>query len=348
MAEWRVYVEFRRWRVYCPWCRSVFVEQLDWLAENPRYTQRFALHVGKLCRDMTNRAVADMERLHHTTVKTLDKIYMAEQFKRAPMPSPRAIGIDEIAIRKGHDYRIVVSDLDRARPIWVGGKGRKEEDLDLFFAALGLKKSAAIQIAVMDMWRAFHNSTTRNAPQARIVFDKFHIISHLGAALDEVRRSEYRRLTGKGRSFIKGQRYTLLSNPENLSLEGRRSLKKLLKVNRRLHTAYLLKESFGQLWNYQREANARAFFERWKQSLKWQRLKPYEKFAAMVETHWAGIASYCTEGDKVSLGLVEGLNNKIKVLQRRAYGYRDEDYLKLKIIAAFLPPLPRNASKGPL
>ncbi len=326
----------------------MFVEQLDWLAENPRYTQRFALHVGKLCRDMTNKAVGEMERLHHTTVKNLDKLYMAQQLKLAPMPVPRAIGVDEIAIRKGHEYRIVVSDMDRKRPIWVGGKGRKEEDLDLFFAALGKGKSAAIKIAVMDMWRPFRNSTARNAPQARIVFDKFHIISHLGDALDEVRRSEYRRLTGNGRKFIKGQRYTLLSNPENLSLEGRRSLKKLLKVNRRLHTAYLLKESFGQLWDYRREASARAFFERWKQSLKWQRLKPYEKFAAMIEKHWAGIASYCTEDNKVSLGLVEGLNNKIKVLQRRAYGYRDEDYLKLKIIAAFLPPLPKNASRGPL
>ena len=348
MADWRVYIEFQRWRVYCPRCRSVFVEQLDWLAQNPRYTRRFALHVGKLCRDMTNKAVAEIERLHHTTVKDLDKLYMAQQLKRTPMPAPRAIGVDEIAIRKGHEYRIVVSDLDQARPIWVGGKGRKEVDLDLFFAALGAKKSASIKIAVMDMWKAFHNSTTRNAPQANIIFDKFHIISHLGEALDEVRRSEYRRLTGKSRSFIKGQRYTLLSNPENLSLEGRRSLKKLLKVNRRLHTAYLLKESFGQLWDYNSETHAQAFFERWKQSLKWQRLKPYEKFAAMIDRHWSGIAAYCNPENKVSLGLVEGLNNKIKVLQRRAYGYRDEDYLKLKIVAAFLPSLPRNASRGPL
>ena len=211
----------------------------------PRHTQRFALHVGRLCREMTNKAVGEIERLHHTTVKDLDKLYMAEQLKRSPMPAPRAVGIDEIAIRKGHNYRIVVSDLDQARPIWIGGKGRTEADLDLFFAALGARKSASIKIVVMDTWRAFHNSTTRNVPRARNIFDKFHIISHLGEALDEVRRSEYRRLTGKSRSFIKGQRYTLLSNPENLTLEGRRSLKKLLKANRRLNTAYLLKESFG-------------------------------------------------------------------------------------------------------
>jgi len=173
-------------------------------------------------------------------------------------------------------------------------------------------------------------------------------VRHLGDTLDAVRRSEYRRLAAKDRAFIKGQRYTLLSHREHLSLDGRRSLAKLLEANKRLHTAYLLKESFGQLWSYQTEGGARAFFTRWKQSLKWQRLTPYEKFAAMIDRHWDGIASYCHPENKVSLGLVEGLNNKIRVLQRRAYGYRDEEYLKLKIVAAFLPPLTRSAEKDPL
>ena len=348
VAGFRLFVEFERWRVYCPRCRGVFVEQLDWLAKNPRYTQRYALHVGALCREMTIKAVAEAERLHHSTVKDLDKLYMQQQVARAGMPAPRAIGIDEIAIRKGHDYRIVVSDLERGRPIWFGGKGRTEQDTDLFFAALGKGKTKRIQIVAMDMWKAFRASVVRNAPQARIVFDKFHIIRHLSDALDEIRRSEFRRLSGKDRSFIKGQRYTLLSNPENLTLDGRRSLRKLLKANKRLNTAYLLKESFGQLWDFRRPESARAFFERWRDSLKWQRLAPYEKFAKLVDRHWDGIASYCEPENKVSLGMVEGLNNKIRVLQRRAYGYRDEEYLGLKIVAAFLPPLPKSGSRGPL
>jgi len=306
------------------------------------------MHVGALCREMTNAAVAQAERLHNSTVKDLDRIYMQQQVARAGLPAPRAIGVDEIAIRKGHDYRIVVSDLDRRRPIWVGGKGRTEADMDLFFATLGTKKTARIQLAAMDMWKPFRASLMRHAPHARVIFDKFHIVRHLGDALDEVRRREYRRLAAKDRVFIKGQRYTLLSHRENLSLDGRRSLAKLLKANKRLNTAYLLKESFGQLWDYQTESGARAFFTRWKQSLKWQRLTPYEKFTAMIDRHWDGIASYCHPENKVSLGLVEGLNNKIRVLQRRAYGYRDEDYLKLKIVAAFLPPLTRSAEKDPL
>lgn len=323
---------------------AVVVEQLDWLAKNPRHTQRFAMHVGALCREMTNKAVAELEHLHVDTVKDLDKIYMRLQTTEAGSPSPRVIGVDEISIRKGHNYRIVVSDLDLDRPIWVGGQGRKEEDLNSFFEEIGASKSKSIELAAMDMWKPFRNSLTRNAPQARIVFDKFHIMRHLSEALDDVRRSEYSRLVGKDRSYIKGQRYTLLSHRENLTIEGRQSLRKLLKANRRLNVAYLLKESFGQLWDYQTEGWARRFFENWRASLKWQRLKPYEKFARMIDRHWDGIASYCHPENKCSLGMVEGLNNKIRVLQRRAYGYRDEEYLKLKIVAAFLPALGR--SKG--
>ena len=161
----------------------------------------------------------------------------------------------------------------------------------------------------------------------------------LGDALDEVRKSEYRRLSGQDRSYIKGQKYTLLSHRENLTLEGKKSLKLLLAANKRLNTAYLLKETFGQLWDYKNEAWARRFFENWRASLKWQRLEPYEKFAEMIDRHWDGIAAYCKPENKVSLGFVEGLNNKIRVFQRRAYGLRDEEYLRLKVLSCMLPRL---------
>lgn len=249
VAGWVVYLEFERWRVRCSGCGGVHVERLDWLAQNPRYTERFALHVGRLCTSMGNKAVAELERLHDSTVKDLSKLYMQEQVRRA---------------------------------------GRLK-----------------------------------------------------------VRRDEYRRLQGKDRSWIKGQRYTLLSAQENLTLEGRQALRKLLAANRRLNTAYLLKESFGQLWSYRTERGARAFFERWKQSLRWQRLGPYRKFADMIERHWDGIAAYCRPENKVSLRMVEGLNDKIRVIQRSAYGYRDEEYLRLKVIASFLPPLPETARLHP-
>jgi transposase len=208
-----------------------------------------------------------------------------------------------------------------------------------FYAWLGKRKSVRIRLAVMDMWKPFRLATAAYAPQAAILFDKFHVMRHLGEALDHVRKSEYRRLAGRDRRYIKGQKYTLLSRKENLTLDGRKALKALLSANKRLNTAYVLKESFGQLWSYEREGWARRFFENWRASLKWQRLKPYEKFAEMIDRHWGGIAAYCLPENKVSLGFVEGLNNKIKVIQRRAYGLRNEEYLRLKILTCMLPAL---------
>lgn len=119
-----------------------------------------------------------------------------------------------------------------------------------FYDLLGEKKSRGICLAVINVWKPYRNATTARAPQAAVLFDKFHILRHLGEALKQVRKAEYARLTGKDRRFIKGQKYTLLSHRENLTLEGRRSLKLLLAANKRLNTAYLLKESFGQLWSY--------------------------------------------------------------------------------------------------
>ena len=316
-------------------------ERLDWLADNPFYTKRFAFFVGRRCRAATIKDVAQETCLDWKTVKDLDTQYMREQLRRAGTPAPEVIGVDEISIRKGHSYRIVVSDLVRRRPIWFGGKDRSEASMDEFFQWLGPNKSRKIRLAVMDMWKAFRNSTLKeaHAPQASILFDKFHVIRHLGEALDAVRKSEYARLTGKDRRFIKGQKYTLLSRRENLTTTGRRSLKTLLNANKRLNTAYVLKEAFGQLWDYQTEGWARRFFENWRDSLKWQRLKPYEKFARMIDRHWDGIAAYCKPENKVALGFVEGLNNKIRVIQRRSYGLRDEAYLRLKVLTCMLPPI---------
>jgi len=311
-------------------------EKLDWLADNPFYTKRFSFFVGRRCRAMTIQDVAKETRLDWHTIKELEKQYMREQLRRTGAPAPKVIGIDEISIRKGHTYRIIVSDLIRRRPIWFGGADRSEESMDLFYKSLGPKKAKKIRLAVMDMWKAFEKSAKKNVPQAAILYDKFHVMRHLGEAMDTVRKKEYGRLAGRDRSFIKGQKYTLLSRKENLDLSGRQSLRKLLRANKRLNTAYLLKETFGQLWSYETEGWARRFFDNWKASLKWQRLKPYEEFAEMIERHWEGIAAYCHPENKVALGFVEGLNNKIRVIQRRAYGLRDEEYLRLKILTCML------------
>lgn len=259
----RVYLEFEVRRVHCRACAKVMREQLDFLADNPFYTKRFAWFVGRRCRVSTIKDVAEELNLDWQTVKTLEKQYMRAQLAKAGTPGPKAIGIDEISIRKGHTYRIVVSDLIRHRPIWFGGQDRSEKSMAQFYEQLGQKKTRGIRLAVMDMWKPFRNATQAHAPQAAILFDKFH----------------------------------------------------------------------------KSEAWARRFFENWRSSLKWQRLEPYEKFAKMIDRHWDGIAAYCKPENKVSLGFVEGLNNKIRVIQRRSYGLRDEEYLRLKILTCMLPKL---------
>src|SRR5439155_18268128 len=241
-GDTRVYLDVEVRRVACQACDAVKRERLEFLADNPFYTKRFAFYVGRRCRASPISDVAKELRLDWHTVKALEKQYMSEQLRRAGTPGPTVLGLDELSIKKGHTYRIVVSDLVRQRPIWFGGQDRSEASLDEFFAWLGPRKNARIRLAVMDMWKPFRTSTARHAPQASILFDKFHVLRHLGDALDQIRKSEYARLSGRDRRFIKGQKYTLLAHRENLTLDGRRALKTLLAANKRLNTAYVLKE----------------------------------------------------------------------------------------------------------
>ncbi|HEU4585131.1 MAG TPA: transposase, partial [Gemmatimonadaceae bacterium] len=150
-----VYLDFELRRVKCRSCGSVKRERLDWLAANPHYTRRFALYVGKQCRTSPIKEVASDLRLDWHAVKEMEKLYMREQLALSGEVRPRVIGIDEISVRKGHDYRIVVSDLERKLPIWFGGVDRSEESLGLFYAFLGEERSQDIRLAVMDMWKPF-------------------------------------------------------------------------------------------------------------------------------------------------------------------------------------------------
>lgn len=312
-------------------------ETLEWLASSNRFTKRFEIEIGKMCREMSIKRVAALNRLSWDQVRRMEIVYMKSLVaKNPPSKKLRAIGIDEISIKKRHKYAIVVADLEQKRPIWIGMEGRKEEHLDAFFTEIGPKISKKIDIAVMDMWKPFRKSTRTNAPQTQIIYDKFHILNHLNKALDAVRRTEYKRVQGPERKFIKGQRYTLLSNKANLDVKGKNALNLLLKANKRIHKAYLLKETFGQLWNYQTETWCLKFFNNWKEQLKWSRLEPYKKFVTMIEKHWENIVSYCNPENKVSLGFMEGMNNKIRVIQRRAYGLQNQEYFRLKVLTSFL------------
>ena len=295
-----------------------------------------------MCREVSVIRVAAMHNLSWGQVRRLEMIYMKELVDKYPTSKRlRAIGVDEVSIKKGHRYAIVVADMDQQRPIWMSTTlGRDKGHMDAFYKELGDKQCKEIEIAVMDMWKPFRNSLNDNAPQAQIIYDKFHVLGHLNDAIDKVRRQEYKRASEKDRKFIKGQRYTLLSKEANLNLKGQESLKLLLKVNKRLNKAYVMKESFAQLWDYDDPAKARQFFDNWKSQLRWSRLKPYQNFVNLIERHWNGIVSYCDPNHKVSLGFMEGLINKIRVIQRRSYGIQNLEYLKLKIITSFIKDQP--------
>lgn len=338
----RIYLEFEYRRVDCKSCQAVKQEFIPWLSNSKRATQRFAREIGRMCREVSVSRVAAMHNLTWGQVRRLEMVYMKELVKKHP-PSKRlrAIGIDEISIKKGHQYAILVADMDQQRPIWMSTTlGRDKQQMDVFYKELGDKQCKIIKIAVMDMWKPFRNSLIDNAPQSQIIYDKFHVIGHLNDALDKVRRIEYKRASEKDRIFIKGQRYTLLSKEANLNFKGQESLKLLLKANKRLNKAYILKESFGQLWDYNDPIKARKFFDNWKSQLRWSRIKPYKNFIDLIERHWNGIVSYCHPNHKVSLGFMEGLNNKIRVIQRRSFGIRNLEYLKLKIITSFIKDQP--------
>lgn len=335
-----IFLQFEQRRVDCPVCKSVRTERISFLADINRYTDRYAEWIGRQCREKSVKAVSEETGLGWDTVKDLDMIYMKKQLAQYPAAPPRVLGIDELAVGRGQSYRILIHDLESRRPIWMGDeRGRKKEGIDAYYLGLTPADRDGIELAIMDMWPPYKISTEEHCKNARVHYDHFHIAKHLNSAIDDVRRSEYKRLSGEKRNYIKGSRYILLSNRENLDAKGAATLKELLRLNSRLNTAYMLKEEFERIWSYRTEKGARAFFDQWKSSLRWKRLEPLEKFAGLVERHWDGIicGTKITEG--IPMGFVEGMNCKIRAIQKRAYGIRDEEYLRLKILTCTLPKI---------
>ena len=323
----------------CPRTGQATKESIPGLLLTRRFTEALADDIGGYA-DRTS--VLEASRRYNVDYKTalaFEKAYLARKQEGAPAANPTRIGVDEIRLGK-MGWRVVVSDLDAGRPIWIGGKDRSQESFEAFFIWLGEDKYKLIKLCVMDMWRPYRAALKKFCPTADVVFDKFHVVAKMSEAMDAVRRSEYARLNGEQRKFIKGQRFNLLANRGSLSRTGREELAQTFKANRRLYTAYLLKEDFDRLWSYKSEAWMRKFWNSWKEGLKWKRLDPFQKVVRMVESHWEGIVSWCKPENKVPLGFVEGLNSRIRKIQARGYGYTDIDHMDLKILTCMLPEAP--------
>jgi transposase len=222
----------------------------------------------------------------------------------------------------------VVSDLAAGEPIWAGPE-RKKATLDRFFAEyLPARRRRAVKAVCVDMWQPFLESLREHLPTAAIVFDKFHVMRHVNAAVDETRREEFFRQSPHLRAAMRGKRWLLLTRWHNLTAPKRTQLKQALALNRRLFKAYYLKEQIERLWSYSYERAALRFLDEWVKSLRWQRLPAFQKLALTLLTHLDGILAYCRH--KVPFGVVEAINGNLRSLIRRGRGYQDHEYLILK------------------
>jgi transposase len=324
-----------RIRVACPKCGAK-LERLSWLDGYSRVTRRLANSAARLCEVMSVRHVADFYRLAWTTVKRIDFRHLQRTQGAVDLRGVTVIAMDEFALHKGQRYATVVVEPQRKRVLWVG-HGRGREDLRAFFDLLGQEGCKLIQAVVMDMHAAYELEVRLHCPQARIVFDLFHVVAKYGReVIDRVRVDEANRLRAdRGmRRMVKGSRWLLLRNAENVPTEGERiRLRELLAANRALFTVYVLKDDLKTLWRYRHVGYAKRFWEQWYSRAVRSRIAPLRAFARRLKVYLPGILAHCHW--PFGTNLIEGINNRIKVIKRMAYGFRDEAYFFLKIRAAF-------------
>ena len=315
------------YRLRCPRC-GVKAENVPQLPSKAPFSKRFEDAVGEACESAAARRVARQFGISTSTVLAIDLRYLERWSRSRKKPALRNMGADEIHLGKKQKFITVVSNLDAVEPVWFG-QDRKKDTLDEFFEKrLSPFQRSAVQAACVDMWDPFRQSIEQWLPNCRMIYDKFHIMQHANAAVDEVRRAEFFRKGGAAGAGVKGKRWLLLSRWVNLTTQKKRQLNALFALNRRVMKAYLLKESLDRLWSYRYEGAMLRYLKSWIDQLRWQRLKPMEKLADMLVSHLEGILNYCRT--KVKLGVVEAVNGNIKALLRRGRGYRNLNYLLLK------------------
>ena len=325
--EFKTYLITDKHRTDCPTC-GVKIEKLEFADPYSRCTTRFEELVARLCRITSLKQVAELLDLDWKTVKAIDKKYLEEQFAIPDYDGLRLLAVDEIASHKGHNYFTVVMDLERTRVVWVG-KTRAQETLDQFFKELGPERSKKIEAVACDMWDPFIASIKDNAPQAKIVFDKFHVIKNYSKVIDKVRNIEFKKAAEEKKEAIKGTKYLLLKNRDKLEKDQKEQLKTLLELNENINIAYMLKDDLKGVWKYKSRGWANKCLDSWISTAIASNIKPLMKFAQTLDNYRYGIINHCYY--PIDTGKLEGMNNKIKVIKRIAYGFHDDDYFILKI-----------------
>jgi transposase len=334
LFEHRVELRVPRVRVACPHCGPK-LEQLSWLAAYARVTARLAESVGRLCAVMAIRHVAHYFALNWKTVKALDRQHLERTLGPVDLDGIEVIALDEFAIQKGHRYATVIVEPTRKRVLWVG-RGRGRADVRPFFTCLGPARCQQLRAAVMDMNASYELEVRRHCPNAVVVFDLFHVVAKYGReVLDRVRVDCANELRGdrRGRRVVKGARWLLLKNRDSLRAGEDVQLEELLAANHDLFVVYVLRDALKDLWRYRHAGYAARAWRRWYQQALHSGIEPLIRFAQRLQPYLPGILAHCRW--PLGTNLVEGINNKIKVIKRMAYGFRDDAYFFLKIRAAF-------------
>lgn len=318
-------------RVWCPRCDVVRQVPLGFAEPRVQHTKAFERYVLELSRHMTIRDVAWHLGVGWDVVKGIQKEYLHQHFLKPRLKDLKLLAIDEISVGHGQRYLTVVLDLESGAVVFVG-EGKGSEALGPFWRRLRASR-ARIRAVAMDMSQAYVRAVTDNLDDATIVFDHFHVIQLFNRKLSDLRRSLYHDATMGQKKVLKGSRWLLLKNPENLDKKRneKRRLQEALKINEPLAMSYYLKEDLRQLWAQPGKRKAGVFLTDWCRRAKASGISILVQFAELLAAHRRGILAWYNF--PISTGPLEGTNNKIKTMQRQAYGFRDREFFMLKIYA---------------
>jgi transposase len=303
--------------VDCRRC-GIKVEHVPWAAADRRFTSVLEEMVAYLATATARTVVRDLMGINWRTVGSIVERIVDERLDATRLHGLRDIGIDEFSYRKRHHYLTVVVDHDRGRVIWAG-EGRSGDTLRRFFGLIGDEAASRIENVTMDMAAGYISVVRERAPQANIVFDRFHVAQLASNALDEVRRSIVRQLSGESARAVKNTRWALQKNPAKLTPNNTRKLAEIQRLNQPLYRAYLLKESLAGALDYRQPRRARRALDDWLAWASRSRLPPFVRLARTIRKHREDILRYVAL--RLTNAVVEGINNRIRVIARCAYGF---------------------------
>lgn len=321
------FVNLKIWRIYCERCQCLRWPKLPFTEGKKRHTRRFAQFAIDLLHWMTISGTAKILNVGWDLIKDIHKEHLQSRYKSPPLKDLKYLGIDEFSIRKGHNYMSIFVDLESGR-ILHAVEGKSGQDITPFLKVI--KRSAhKLEAIAMDMSTGFISAVEEHLPFVPIVFDHYHVSAMMNKGIEEVRREQQVQLEEQGEKLLKGTRFLLLKNYEKLDEEKQDRLQSLLQVNDPLFTIYTMKEQLRQFWEKDSIEEAIKFLDAWCKDAEHSSIKPLKKIGKALMHHSHGLLNYYLY--RISCGLVEGLNNKIKTLKRQAYGFRDMAYFKLRL-----------------